>query len=220
MASTERKQTSSSLLSTSSWFFVDMRDANIEILYKNKRDCNDYRDLSLLYITGNPFAWILLKCLQKLAERSLLESQCGYRSGYFLFGSSKQILLLFLAVVDLTKAFDTVSRLGCKWFFERLDVHQFLSNLSDLSMKVWKLWSSLMVPHQTALRSESKLKKLAFWHRPISTYCCNLSSKYLLEMPAFTGELLGPFSILHASEQKPRPNQPWSEISSLQMVQH
>jgi len=33
----------------------------------------------------------------------------------------------------------------------------------------------------------------------------------------FTEELMGHFLFLHASEQKPRPSQPWSEISRLHL---
>ena len=49
----------------------DTRDANIVILYKNKgdrSDCNKYRGMSILSITGKLFALVVLERLQKLAE--------------------------------------------------------------------------------------------------------------------------------------------------------
>nr|XP_027222972.1 uncharacterized protein LOC113815075 [Penaeus vannamei] len=61
----------------------DMRDANIITLYKNKRersDCNNYRIISLLSITGKAFARVVLKRLQVIAERIYPESQCGFRA--------------------------------------------------------------------------------------------------------------------------------------------
>ena len=59
----------------------DMRDAKIITLYKNKGergDCNNYRGISLLSIIGKVYAWVLLICLQKLAEHIYPESQCGF----------------------------------------------------------------------------------------------------------------------------------------------
>ena len=60
----------------------DMRDANIHMLYKNKGDkgdCNNY--ISLLSITGNLYARVVLWKLQKLADRIYPEAQCGFRWG-------------------------------------------------------------------------------------------------------------------------------------------
>ena len=104
----------------------DMKDANIVTLYKNKGDkgdCNNYRGISLLNITGKAFARILLRRLQKLSERILPESQCGFRAGRstmdMIFSlrqlqekCREQKQPLHMAFVDLTKAFDTVSRSG------------------------------------------------------------------------------------------------------------
>ena len=61
----------------------DTRKANIITLYKNKgdkRDCNNYRGISLLSITGKVFPRIILRCIQKLADRVLPENQCCFRS--------------------------------------------------------------------------------------------------------------------------------------------
>ena len=62
-----------------------MRDANnIVTLYKNigdRSDCNTYRGISLLGVVGKVCARIALTRLQILAERTLPESQCGFRTG-------------------------------------------------------------------------------------------------------------------------------------------
>ena len=104
----------------------DMRDAKIVTLYKNKgerSDCNNYRGISLLSIVGKVYARVLLARLQKLADRVYPESQCGFRAGRstidMIFSlrqlqekCREQNVPLYLAFVDLTKAFDTVSREG------------------------------------------------------------------------------------------------------------
>ncbi|XP_037804507.1 uncharacterized protein LOC119598887 [Penaeus monodon] len=62
----------------------EMRDANIVTLYKNKgdrRDCNNYRGISLLSIVGKAFACVVLNRLQLLTERVYPEAQCGFRAG-------------------------------------------------------------------------------------------------------------------------------------------
>ena len=104
----------------------DMRDANIVTLYKNKgdrSDCNNYRGISLLSVVGKVFARVALTKLQILAERTLPESQCGFRRGKspidMIFSvrqlqekCREQRKPLFIAFIDLTKAFDLVSRRG------------------------------------------------------------------------------------------------------------
>ena len=104
----------------------DMRDAKIVTLYKNKddrSDCNNYRGISLLSIIGKVFARVVLACLQVLAERVYLESQCGFRSERstvdMIFSvrqlqekCREQQMPLYIAFIDLTKAFDLVSRKG------------------------------------------------------------------------------------------------------------
>ena len=60
-----------------------MHDASIITLYKNKGDCSDcntYRGISLLSITGKMFAWVILWRLQTIAEQVYPESQCGFRA--------------------------------------------------------------------------------------------------------------------------------------------
>ena len=104
----------------------DMRDAKIVTLYKNKgerSDCNNYRGISLLSIVGKVFARVILVRLQKLAERVYPESQCGFRaerSTIDMVFSLRQLqekcreqqMPLYIAFIDLTKAFDLVGREG------------------------------------------------------------------------------------------------------------
>ena len=104
----------------------DMRDAKIVTLYKNKgdrSDCNSYRGISLLSIVGKVYARVALGRLQVLAERIYPESQCGFRkerSTVDMIFSVRQLQEkcreqqqpLYMAFVDLTKAFDYVSRDG------------------------------------------------------------------------------------------------------------
>ena len=61
----------------------DMKDAKIVTLYKNRgdnSDCNKFRWISLLSITGKVFARVVLNRLQKHTERVCPESQCGFRA--------------------------------------------------------------------------------------------------------------------------------------------
>ena len=104
----------------------DMGDAKIITLYKNKGErsnCNNYRGISLLSIIGKVYAWVLLIHLQKLAEHIYLESQCGFqaeRSMVDMVFSLHQLqekcreqqMPLYIAFIDLTKAFNLVSRDG------------------------------------------------------------------------------------------------------------
>ncbi len=104
----------------------DMRDASIVTLYKNKGDRSDCnRGISLLSIVGKValVVRVALGRLQSLASRVYPESQCGFRAGRstvdMIFSlrqlqekCREQQQPLFLAFVDLTKAFDLVSRSG------------------------------------------------------------------------------------------------------------
>ena len=104
----------------------DMRDAKIITLFKNKgemSDCNSYRGISLLSVIGKVFAKVILIRLQKLAERVYPESQCGFRAGKSTIDMvfslrqlqvkcREQQMPLYIAFIDLTEAFDLVSRNG------------------------------------------------------------------------------------------------------------
>ena len=105
----------------------DFKDASIVHLFKrkgNKQACDNHRGISLLCIAGKILARILLNRLTKHLEDGLLpESQCGFRkergTSDMVFAarqlqekSQEQNVDLYTTFVDLTKAFDTVSRNG------------------------------------------------------------------------------------------------------------
>ena len=103
-----------------------MRDSILSTLYKNKgdrSDRNNYRGISLLCIAGKLFARVALYRLQKIAERVYPESQCGFRSNRSTVDMilslrqlqekcKEQQQPLYIAFIDLTKAFDLVIRDG------------------------------------------------------------------------------------------------------------
>ena len=105
----------------------DFKDASIVHLYKrkgNKQACDNHRGISLLSIAGKVLARVLLNRLTAHLEQGLLpESQCGFRKERgtidMVFAArqlqekcQEQNTDLFSTYVDLTKAFDTVSRDG------------------------------------------------------------------------------------------------------------
>ena len=108
----------------------DLCDAIIDTLYKNKgekSDCSNYREFSLLSIAGK----ILNRLVPTITEDDLPETQCGFRANRsitdMVFVLRKfeekyrdQNKGLYIAFVDLTKAFDTVSRKGLWMIMEHL----------------------------------------------------------------------------------------------------
>ena len=105
----------------------DFRDASIVHLYKNKGNrqfCDNHRGISLLSIAGKILARVLLNRLMSHLEKGILpESQCGFRKERgtidMVFAArqlqekcQEQNISLYSTFVDLTKAFDTVSREG------------------------------------------------------------------------------------------------------------
>ena len=104
----------------------DFRDALIvsTSLCKNKgtkADCGNYRGISLLSIAGKIFGRIILNRLIAVSEANLPEAQCGFRPGRStvdMIFTVRQVqekcleqnLDLYSVFIDLTKAFDTVSR--------------------------------------------------------------------------------------------------------------
>ena len=111
----------------------EMRDVKIITLFKkgDRSDCNNYRGISLLSIVGKLYGRVVLSRLQKLAERVYPDSQCGFRAGRstvdMIFSlrqlqekCREQRKPLFIAFVDLTKAFDLVSRKGLFQLLEKI----------------------------------------------------------------------------------------------------
>ena len=105
----------------------EFRDATIVHIYKhkgNRQCCDNHRRISLLSITGKILARILLNCLLDHLEQGLLpKSPSGFRAGRrttdMIFAAHQlqekcmeEQCDLYTTFVDLTKAFDTVSRDG------------------------------------------------------------------------------------------------------------
>ena len=106
----------------------DFKDASIIHLYKRKGNpqvCDNHRGISLLSIAGKILAKILLNRLNAHLDQAglLPESQCGFRKDRgtidIIFTArqlqekcQEQNVDLYMTFVDLTKAFDTVSRDG------------------------------------------------------------------------------------------------------------
>ena len=105
----------------------EFKDASLIHLYKQKGNhqvCDNHRGISLLSVVGKTLARILLNPLTTHLDQGLLpESQCGFRKERgttdMVFAArqlqekcQEQNSDLFSTYVDLTKAFDTVSREG------------------------------------------------------------------------------------------------------------
>ena len=106
----------------------EFKDATIIHLFKRKGNpqvCDNHRGISLLSIAGKILARVLLNRLNEHLERSglLPESQCRFRKNRgtidMIFTArqlqekcQEQNVDLYMTFVDLTKAFDTVSREG------------------------------------------------------------------------------------------------------------
>ena len=102
----------------------DFRDATIVTIYKKKgdrSDCGNYRGISLLATAGKILAHIMNSRLKPLAEKILPETQASFRTTRgttdMIFTlrqlqekCREQLKPLYMAFIDLTKAFDFVSR--------------------------------------------------------------------------------------------------------------
>ena len=101
----------------------DLKDAMIVTIFKkgDRADCGNFRGISLLSVAGKILAKDLLNGLQPLSESILPETQCGFRptrgTADMIFTALEvqekfleQRCDLCFAVIDLTKAFDSVNR--------------------------------------------------------------------------------------------------------------
>ena len=101
----------------------DLKNAVITILFKkgDKSDCGNYRGIALLSSAGKILARVLLNRLLPLSEEILPETQSGFRPArgtVDMIFSARQIQEkcteqqqpLFMAFIDLTKAFDSLNR--------------------------------------------------------------------------------------------------------------
>ena len=104
---------------------VDWKRAMLVALYKGKGDrraCDNLRGISLLSIPGKVYAALLLRRVSQHFDSQLLEAQCGFRRGRGLTDAvfTLRHLMscswefkgqpLYLAFIDLRKAFDSVPR--------------------------------------------------------------------------------------------------------------
>ena len=101
----------------------DLRNANIVTIYKkgDKLDCGNYRGIALLSIAGKILARVLLNRLLPLTEEILPATQFGFRPSR---GTTDMIFVarqihvkfreqnqeLFMAIIDITKASDSINR--------------------------------------------------------------------------------------------------------------
>ena len=139
----------------------DMRDANIVTLYKNKgdrSDCNTYRGISLPSVVGKVFARVALTKLQILAERTLPDSQCGFRTGRstidMIFSvrqlqekCREQRRPLFIAFIDLTNHLTSLAGEDYSIYWRKLAVPRNYWVWSLPSITTWREQSTMTEQH-------------------------------------------------------------------------
>ena len=126
----------------------DLRNAVFITLYKNvrkKSDCFNYKGITLLSNAQKIFARVLLnRLVPTIAKDHFPETQCGFRANrsttdmVFVLRQlqekcRKQNKERYVTLIDLTKAFDTVSRKGLWLIMGRLECPpKFLSMINQL----------------------------------------------------------------------------------------
>ena len=110
---------------------VDWQTGVIVPIFKkgDKTECHNYRGITLLSLPGKLYAKVLESKVRRIVEPRMAEEQCGFRPGR---STTDQVFTLhqvqekaweyakqvFLAFVDLEKAYDRVSR-NKMWEFLR-----------------------------------------------------------------------------------------------------
>ena len=114
----------------------DFKNAQIINLFKNKgspSECGNYRGISLLSTGGKILARVMASRLLKHMEQVIPESQCGFRpnrgTNDLIFTLrqlqekvKEQQTQMYIAFVDLTKAFDSINREALWSVMERFGV--------------------------------------------------------------------------------------------------
>ena len=122
----------------------DFKDASLITLFKNKGKrslCDNYRGIALLSVAGKILARIILSRVNRhLTNLVYSESQCGFRKGR---GTTDMIFCLrqvqekarehnaplYMAFIDLTKAFDTVPRSSLWTVLGKLGIPEKMKNI-------------------------------------------------------------------------------------------
>ena len=129
----------------------EWKNATLIPLFKKKdrKQCDNYRGISLLSVPGKVLALILLERLQAIIDPQLMEAQCGFRRGR---GTVDQIWVMrqvvekateyktpvFLCFVDLTKAYDSVNRQAMAAVLREYGVpHQLVKIIEELHSETW-----------------------------------------------------------------------------------
>lgn len=101
----------------------------------NNRDCNNYRGITLLSVVAKIYERLLEGRLKRIIEPEIDESQCGFRRGRSVqdhIFAIKQMMEkkctdnIYLAFIDLEKAFDSIPRRLVWRSLEKRKVDSFL----------------------------------------------------------------------------------------------
>ena len=122
-----------------------LQDASIVPLFKNidRKDCRNYRGISLLAAVGKILSRVLLNRLNKhISQNVLPETQCGFRSGRSTMDMVfclrqvqekciEQNILLYVVFIDFSKIFDTVSQQGLWQVLKKYGCTEKFVNLTE-----------------------------------------------------------------------------------------
>ena len=136
----------------------DIKDDQLICLFKNKgsrKDCNNYRTISLLNLVSKLFGRVILSRLQVLVYRVYSRSQCGFRKNRLTINMVFTLWLLQEKCIEQNKPLYFISStiqkhltlpvgLDSTKSWRRLDAHQNSHKWSMLFMMEWLQESSLM----------------------------------------------------------------------------